>query len=97
MAVDEKTMEALDLRTLDLPSSPPVSRIESQEYTDSTGEPSLRVLVVLNENTDLSLVSGEDVGELKAVIRQSLLDHGIVKFPYIFISTPEELVEQDEE
>lgn len=91
MVVGEKTREALNLNTLALPPSPPVSEIQSQEYTDSTGEPSLRILVILRKDTDLSKVSGKEVGELKATIRQSLLDHGVEKFPYIFIATPEEL------
>ncbi|MDA1014810.1 MAG: hypothetical protein O3A00_10210 [Planctomycetota bacterium] len=97
MAVEEKTNEALDLLTLRLPPSPPVCRIEWQEYQDSTGEPSLRLQVVLAENTDVSKVSGEQVGELKAAIRESLVAHGVSKFPYIFITTPEELAEPNDE
>lgn len=53
MPVDEKTREALDRQSLRLPASPPVSRVEVEEYTDSSGEPSLRILVVLDESTDL--------------------------------------------
>ena len=97
MPVDEKTREALDLRSLRLPPSPPVTRVEVQEYTDSSGEPSLRVLVVLDESTDLDQVSGDDVGELKFAIRESLKAHGVDVFPYIFLAKPSELDEPDDE
>lgn len=97
MAVDEKTMEALDLGKLRLPPSPPVSRIQWEDYEDSTGEPSLRLQVVLAENTDVSNISGDQIGELKAAIRDSLVAHGVLKFPYIFITTPEELAEPVDE
>ncbi len=97
MAVDEKTTEALDLEHLQLPPSPPVSQINWKEYQDSTGEPSLRLQVVLEENTDVSKVSGEQIGELKAAIRDSLVAHGVSKFPYIFITTAEELAEPVDE
>jgi hypothetical protein len=97
MTVDQKTMEALDLKSLHLPTTIPVERLEAEDYTDSTGEPSLRVLVVIGESTDVEQVPGEDVGELKAVIRQSLRDHGVDVFPYIFLAKPSELEEDDDE
>ncbi|REJ93502.1 MAG: hypothetical protein DWQ34_10460 [Planctomycetota bacterium] len=97
MPVDEKTREALALDGLQLPPSPPVARVEAEEYTDSTGEPSLRVLVVLDESADLDQVSGEDVGELKFAIRESLREHGIEVFPYIFLAKQSELDEPDDE
>ena len=97
MPVDEKTVEALDLKTLDLPPSPPVMRLEAEDYTDSDGEPSLRILVVLDEGTDISKVSGEDVGELKSVIRDSLRKHGVTVFPYIFLAKPSELNDSGDE
>ena len=97
MAVDEKTKEALDLKFLKLPPFPPVSKIEWEEYEDSTGEPSLRLLVVFAENIDVDKITGEHVGNLKRAIHDSLIAHGISKFPYIFIATPEELAEPLEE
>ncbi len=97
MAVDEKTIEALDLRKLSLPSSPPVSRIEVEDYEDSLGAPALRLLVVVRKNTDMSRVSGEAIGEVKAAIRENLAAHGIARFPYIFIATEEELAVPPEE
>lgn len=97
MTVDEKTNEALDLKTLKLPPFPPVSKIEWEEYEDSTGEPSLRLLVVFAENTDVTKITGEQVGNLKRAIHESLLAHGITKFPYTFVATPEELAEPIDE
>ena len=97
MTVDEKTNEALDLTTLKLPPFPPVSKIEWEEYEDSTGEPSLRLLVVFEANTDITKITGEQVGNLKRAIHESLLAHGITKFPYIFVATPEELAEPIDE
>ncbi len=97
MAVDKKTNEALDLKSLKLPSSPLVYQIDWEEYEDSTGEPSLRLQVVLKKGTDIGQVSGEQIGKMKSAIRESLIAHGISKFPYIFITTQEELAELNSE
>ena len=66
MAVDKKTNEALDLKSLKLPSSPLVYQIDWEEYEDSTGEPSLRLQVVLKKGTDIGQVSGEQIGKMKS-------------------------------
>lgn len=97
MPVDEKTREALDLKNLKLPPSPPVTRVEFEDYMDSSGEPSLRILVVFDESTDIERVSGEEIGELKFAIRESLREQGITLFPYIFLAKPSELEESDDE
>lgn len=97
MPVDLRTIDALDLKSLRLPPSPPVKRLEVEDYTDSLGEPSLRILVVLNESTDLSQVSGNDIGDLKSAIRESLKQHGVTTFPYIFLAKPSELEQSDDE
>ena len=67
------------------------------DYTDSTGEPALRVLLVLDESVDVEHFSGQDVGELKWEIRESLRKHGITLFPYIFLAKQSELDEVDNE
>jgi|LakMenE18May11ns_1017448.scaffolds.fasta_scaffold8088248_1 hypothetical protein len=97
MAVDEKTKEALDLKTLKLPPFPPVSEIQWEEYEDSTGDAALRLLVIFAKNTDVDSISGLQLGDLKRAIRDSLIAHGIEKFPYISIATPEELAEPIDE
>jgi hypothetical protein len=99
MPADQRVREALDIKSLSLtlPPSIPVIRLESEDYTDSTGEPSLRVLVVLDESLDVEKVSGAAVGKLKSAIRDSLRKHGVTVFPYIFLAKPSELAETDEE
>ena len=91
MAVDQKAQDALDVGQLPIPPGLPVARIEVQDYTDSTGEPSLRVLVVLDESVDLEHISGRDVSDLKWEIRESLRKHGISSFAYIFMAKQSEL------
>ena len=77
MPVDEKALEALDLKNLVLPPSLPVIAVEGYEYTDSSGDAALRVLVTLKEETDVENVPGEDVGKLKSAIHDSLRCHGV--------------------
>ncbi len=97
MLVDEKTRKALDIKNLLLPPGLPITRVEVEDYTDSTGEPSLRVLVVLDESVDVERVTGEAVGDLKMAISDSLIKHGVTLFPYIFLAKPSELAETDED
>ena len=97
MAVDTRAIEALDLTKLRLPKSLGVQRLEVQDYTDWTGEPSLRILAVIDDAVDVEHISGADVSEMKSAIHQSLLDHGITLFPYIFVAKPSELAEEDDE
>jgi len=87
----------LKLGNLKLPASPPVERVEAEDYTDSSGESALRVQVIIKESTDIDQVSGADVGELKSAIRASLRRHGVTFFPYIFLAKPSELAEVDAE
>jgi hypothetical protein len=97
MPVDEKTREALDLKILSLPASPVVLSVEAEDYTDSTGEPALRVLVTIDEATDIENFRGEDISQLKSAIRDSLRQHGVTVFPYISLAKPSELAETDDE
>jgi hypothetical protein len=96
MPVDEKTREALDLNSLSLPASPVVVAVEAEDYTDSTGEPALRILVTIDEATDIENFRGEDIGQLKRAIHDSLRRHGVTLFPYIFLAKPSELAEADD-
>jgi hypothetical protein len=93
MAVDEQTRDALELKNLRLPSLPPIDRIECEEYEDSSGSDSLRLLVIFASDTDVEKITGQQAGDLKRAIRESLIAHGIPKFPYIFITTVDELAE----
>jgi hypothetical protein len=97
MSVDARAMAALDLKTLTLPPYPKVERVEVEDYVDSDGEPALRVLVVIDEATDIDKNLGREVGQLKDAIRDSLQSHGISLFAYIFLAKPSELVEIDDQ
>jgi hypothetical protein len=96
MPVDEKTRNALDINKLQLPPGLAVNRVEVEDYTDWTGDPSLRVLVVLDESVDVEKVIGAAI-DLKTAIRESLIKHGVTLFPYIFLAKPSELADTDEE
>lgn len=97
MPIAEKASEALDLETLKLPPTTPVEWLKVEDYTDTTGVPSLRILVVLKESTDLEAMTGQDVGNMKRAIFDRLLERGISRFPYISLALPSELAEADEE
>jgi len=97
MLVDDKTRKALDIKGLVFPASIKVSKVEAEDYTDWDGEPALRVLVTLDESVEVDKVSGQEVGDLKRAIRESLRKHGVALFPYIFLAKPSELADADEE
>jgi hypothetical protein len=97
MHAPDKVQAAAQLMRLSFPPSLPVSRIEVEDYTDSTGEPALRVLVVLKESAHIEGVTGEDVGELKTAIRDRLQEIGFDLFAYIFLAKPSELVQTADE
>jgi hypothetical protein len=96
MPVSEQTRKALDIKSLPIPRSLAVTKVEAEDYTDWTGEPALRVLVLLDESVDVGKVTGEEVGDFKLGIVNSLRKHGITLFPYIFLAKPSELAEADE-
>lgn len=89
--------DALDPKNLLIPASMPVLRIDAEDYTDSAGDPSLRLTVLLDESTDIEKIRGDDLGDFKLAIHDSLLKNGITLFPYIFLAKPSDLVETDED
>ena len=100
MTVQELTQRAraaLDLNRLSGVLGVRIVRLDAEDYTDSDGEPSLRVLVVLDEAVDVDKLSGTAVGHLKAAIRQNLRERGIPVFPYIFLAKQSELDDTDED
>ena len=96
MLVTKTIREALDLGRLNLPASPKVIELIAENYTDMDGEASLRITAVIDEDTDLDRINGRNVGLLKAKIHQSLQQHGIELFPYIFIAKPSELATEEQ-
>jgi hypothetical protein len=96
MSAAERARQVLDLKTLALPPLPKVLEIAVEDYVDSTGDPSLRVDVVLDEaTTDEEL--GEDTFRMKQAIFDCLREAGIDEFPYIFVAKPSELAETEDE
>ena len=96
MEITDVTREALDLRQLKLPERLNVQRLDVEDFTDSDGDPALRIQVLIEESVEVNEMTGRDVIELKHAIRESLREHGIRLFPYIFLAKPSELTEEDE-
>src|SRR5207249_10320878 len=82
------TRTALDIKDFPFPKGLAVTALEVEHYTDSTGAPSLKVWVILDESVDVDKVSGEAIGNLKSTIRERLRNHGNTLFPYIFLAKP---------
>jgi hypothetical protein len=97
MPTDTNLQEAIDLTQLRLPPDLRVLSIEAEDYTDWSGDPALRVSVVIDENTDVDHLSGDTINEFKRVIHDNLLQHGITLFPYFRFAKPSELAEGDED
>jgi hypothetical protein len=93
MLVDKRVKAALDLKRLKLPAYPRVLRLEAEDYTDSSGDDSLRILAVIDDATELKPEIGPAVLDLKRAIRASLQKNGITVFPYIFLAKPSELTD----
>ena len=93
MIANTQILDALDIDCLQLPPSLRVVGLEADDYTDSGGEPALRVQVILDEAIDIDAIQGSQVGDLKFAIRKSLQKHGITLFPYVFLAKRSELAE----
>ena len=89
--------DALDVKNLPALPSLRVIKVDAEDYTDWTGDPALRVTVLLDESTVIERVTGKDVIALKGAIHDNLLNHVITLFPYIFLVKPSELAETDED
>ncbi len=96
MRTSVDTHDALDLKKLPIPLGMRVLNIEAEDYTDWTGDPALRISVLLDESTDVEKVTGEAVGDFKDAIADNLQKCGITLFPYIFFAKPSELAETEE-
>jgi hypothetical protein len=93
MVPDKRVKAVLNLKRLKLPAYPKVLRLEAEDYTDWSGDDALRILAVIDEETDLGPGIGRAVGTMKQLIRDSLRQHGVEVFPYVFIAKPSELAE----
>src|SRR4051794_7782353 len=97
MTTDTNLRQAIDLTQLRLPANLRVLSMEAEDYTDWSGDPALRVSVVLDENTDVDRLSGDAINEFKQIVHDNLLKHGIGLFPYFRFAKPSELAATDEE
>jgi hypothetical protein len=97
MAVNEKTIEPLEWKSLALPAEIPILDVKTEEYTDWTGDSALRVTVFVDEALDPAKISGEAVGELKHALREGLRKRGSTLFAYIRLVKRSELEEASRE
>ena len=97
MTAVETARDILDPAKLNLPPNIPVLRIETEAYSDMDGEDSLRVTVIIADDTVVENVGGQNWVKLRMAIYDRLLAQGISLFPYIFISKPSEQAESDED
>jgi hypothetical protein len=74
-----------------------VEAIHVEDYVDWTGDPALRVQVILPEETEVEKISGDEVSELRSAIHESLRSRGVTLWPYVFFAKRSELTEVDAE
>ena len=90
--------DALDLKNL--PDAPgfKVLKVTASPYENWDHEESLRVDVVIDDSVDFHDKDlGKKASNLKSAIRENLRQRGISLFAYIYLATPSELAETDEE
>ena len=90
----EQLDEILALPHLNLPDRPRVERIEWYPFTDSIGDPALRITVVLDEEFGKQGPQWSQLKPIQQVIDRALRDHGIADFPYIRFVTSKEFAAQ---
>jgi hypothetical protein len=97
MTITQNAQDVLRSQGFEYPPNCPVLGIEVEEYTETTGEDALRILVLIDESADIEKVAGQVTGEFKAAIRERLVENGINLFPYVFLAKPSELSDHGEE
>lgn len=89
MALDETTRTALS--NLTIPPSSGVQEIRPEQYVDASGDPAIRVWLILPDETDEQKLPTDEIRRLKASIRESLAASGVVEFPYVFLAKQSEM------
>ena len=102
LAVDQmiqKVQDALKLSKLKskLPRNPKFVDIRVEDYVDSDGEDALRVTIVIDEDVDVENVSGQEITDLKSVVRRRIRELGVELWAYIQIAKLSELEDDDNE
>ncbi len=73
-----------------LPPRPRVAQIHGYPFTDSIGDPALRIVVVLDEEFGREGPEWSQLKPIQQAIDRALRERGITDFPYIrFITTTE--------
>ena len=97
MSAEARVQQAIDLKQLMLPPDLRVLSIDADDYTDWSGDPALRLSVLIDENTDVEHLSGDTIHAFKRAVRESLRRHGIDRFAYFFFAKPSELADSSED
>ena len=97
MPISVDTRDALDLKKLPIPAGMQILKIEAEDYEDWSGDPALRISVLLDESSEIEKVTGKAIGDFKMAIHDNLLAMGITLFPYFTFAKPSELAETDED
>ena len=97
MTVIVDTRGALDLKEIPMPPGMNILQLDAENYTDWTGDPALRINVLIDDSTIVEKVPGSALNHLTTTIHDRLIERGISLFPYFFFAKPSELAETDEE
>jgi len=81
----------LKLDELRLPEAPRVELLQVDEYTDSTGDPALRVLVVLEDLAEDAEPRWSQLKPIQDEVFRVLAAKGESRFPYVSFRTVSEL------
>jgi hypothetical protein len=81
---------ALSLNELKFPESPRVVGLEWKIDEDWSGEDSLYIVVVLDDDTSDRDLEKAPIHKFKSTVIESLSKHGVKLFPYIFFDRQSE-------
>jgi hypothetical protein len=85
--------EVLDPKKLNLPAEPRVEEIKSRPFTDSIGDPALRVNVVI-EPFRIGERRWKYLEPIESEIFRALKEAGVDRWPYVRFVTAEELAQE---
>lgn len=75
--------EILKLDKLDLPPYPKVDEIEWFPFTDSVGDPAVRITVILPDDTPPEQRERKLTREIETRISRTLREAGVEEYPYV--------------
>ena len=83
MTETERIDEALNLKDIELPSGTHVTRLKWESVEDSTGDESVEVWVLLDDNTKDEEIEGEWVQHVRMKILDNFRRAKVAWFPYV--------------